>query len=158
MAIDYTVILSGRQRFGDNKQEREALIETEAPFVGPLKDFPFLCPNVDRSKSAILQFESLGVTLRGVIKINGIAIFGGLTPGATELDPGGPPRPTWKSNCLIVHENVLRDQNTLRIQASIMTPTDIFKSDDFIIDNVVLFFKTSNFGPVVPPSGSVVVK
>jgi len=38
-----------------------------------------------------------------------------------------------------------------------VTPSDIFKSDDFIIDNVVLFFKTSNFGPVVPHSGGAVV-
>jgi hypothetical protein len=154
MAIDYTVIISGRQRFGDNQREREALIETEAPFVGQKKDFPFPCPNVDRSKSAILQFESLGVTFRGQIHINGIQIFGGLTAGAVALDP-----PAWKSNCVIVHENVLLDQNTLHIRAAV-NPDNIFAIDDFIVDNVVLFFKTrgTGLGPSGPLDGAVVVR
>ena len=158
MAIDYTVIMSVRQRFGDNKKELETLIETEAPFVGRSKDFPFACPNVDRSKSAILQFESLGVTFRGIIQINGNNIFGGLTVGPNSLNApvgGAGLIPVWKTHTLIVHENVLLDQNRLHIEAVAATDGNV---DDFIIDNVVLFFKIRGTGPVGPVGGEVIVR
>jgi hypothetical protein len=158
MAVDYTVIMSVRQRFGDNnKEDGLNLIETEAPFVGQAKDFPFPCPGVDRSQPAILQFESLGVSFRGILQINGIAIFGGLTAGPGVLNSpvgGGGLTPTWKAHSLIVHENVLLDQNVLHIEAASTTAANI---DDFIIDNVVVHFKTRRTGPVGPGDGGVVV-
>jgi hypothetical protein len=158
MAVDYTVIMSVRQRFGDNtKEDGMNLIETEAPFVGQAKDFPFSCPNVARSQPAILQFESLGVSFRGTLQINGTAIFGGLTagPGSLVSPVGGGLTPTWKTHTLIVHENVLLDQNTLHVEATATTDGNI---DDFIIDNVVLWFKTRGTGPVGPVGGEVIVR
>jgi hypothetical protein len=153
MAVDYTVILSTRQRFGDNtKEDGLNLIETEAPFVGRAKDFPFACPSVNRSQSAVLQFESMGVSFRGILQINGVAIFGGLTAGAGLLDSpvgGGGLTPVWKAHNLVVHENVLRDQNVLHVEAAATPGGNV---DDFIIDNVVLFFKTRTIGPVGPVS------
>jgi len=160
MAVDYTVILSTRQRFGDNtKEDGMNLIETEAPFVGRAKDFPFTCASVNRSQPAILQFESMGVSFRGIIQINGIAIFGGLTAGAGLLNSpsGGGLTPVWKAHNLIVHENVLLEQNVLHIEAAATQSGNV---DDFIIDNVVLFFKTRTIGPVGPisPIDGIVTK
>ena len=158
MAVDYTVIMSVRQRFGDNKKEDGLnLIETEAPFVGRSKDFSFSCPSVDRSQPGILQFESLGVSFRGIVQINGIAIFGGLTagPGVLNAPVGGAGlTPVWKTHNLIVHENVLLDQNVLHIEAASTTDGNI---DDFIIDNVVIHFKTRRVGPIGPVGGGEVV-
>lgn len=138
MATDYTVIFSVRQRFGDNTQEGQFPTEQEAPFVGREKDFPFSCPNVNRAQSAVLQFESLGVQSRNIIRINGTNLFGGLTAGPAQIAPS-PPTPLWKTHNLIVQANVLNQQNTLHIES---VPNATGNHDDFIIDNVVLFFKT----------------
>jgi hypothetical protein len=158
MAVDYTVVMGVRQRFGDNTKEVGLnLIETEAPFVGQAKDFPFSCPNVDRSKPAILQFESLGVSFRGILQVNGTTIFGGLTagPGVLNSPVGGGLTPTWKTHHLIVHENVLLDENVLHVEAVATQGGNI---DDFILDNIALFFKTRTTGPVVPGGGEVVIR
>jgi hypothetical protein len=159
MAVDYTVVMSVRQRFGDNtKEDGLNLIETEAPFVGGSKDFPFSCPNVDRSKPAILQFESLGVSFRGILQINGTTIFGGLTAGPGVLDSpvgNGGLTPTWKTHHLIVHENVLLDQNVLHVEA---VATQNGNIDDFILDNIALLFKTRTTGPGGLGGGEVVVR
>ena len=158
MAVDYTVIMSVRQRFGDNKKEDGLnLIETEAPFVGQAKDFPFPCPSVDRSQPAVLQLESLGVSFRGILQINGVAIFGGLTagPGVLNSPVGGGLTPTWKTHSLIVQENVLLDQNVLHLEAVSTTDGNV---DDFVIDNVVIHFKTRRAGPIGPVDGGVVIR
>src|SRR5262245_21227941 len=85
MAVDYTVVLSVRQRFGDDKvdridslHQREPGLEASAPFVGAEKSFPFQCPGVDASQSAILLYQSMGVTKPQTMEINGQAIFGGI--------------------------------------------------------------------------------
>src|SRR5262245_49046813 len=116
MATDYTVIFSVRQRFGDNKQEGQFPTEQEAPFVGKAKDFSFQCPNVNRAQKAVLQFESLGVQSKNILRINNQDIPGGLTAGAAEAAPK-PPAPLWKTHCLIVQENLLSEQNTLHIES-----------------------------------------
>jgi hypothetical protein len=46
MAIDFTVIQSVRQRFGDSEPDQEFPLEEEAPFVGVQKEFPALPQNV----------------------------------------------------------------------------------------------------------------
>ena len=77
MALDFTVVIRVRQRFGDDKSNNP-LLETEAPFVGVQKDFAFVCPNVDRNQDAILLFESQGVDVQQPLLINGQQIFGGI--------------------------------------------------------------------------------
>jgi hypothetical protein len=59
---------------------------------------------------AVLQFESLGVTTRNIVRINGADVFGGITPGPA-------PRDCWRSHCLVVGPNVLNDQNVLHIES-----------------------------------------
>lgn len=50
MAVDYTVVIDVRQRFGDLKRdekpslhEAESGLEAEAPFAGVEKSFAFRC-------------------------------------------------------------------------------------------------------------------
>lgn len=63
MALDFTVVFAVRQRFGDNEGDDSGQ-ETDAPFVGKQQDYPFQCPNVDRSQQAILLFQGQGANTR----------------------------------------------------------------------------------------------
>jgi hypothetical protein len=143
MAVDYTIIQPVRQRFGDADFGgwEENQVELEAPFVGRSKDFPFSCPNVDAGQMAVLQFESFGLSSRSnVIEVNGFAVPGGLTPGAPLLTPYDLAS-FWKAHSLLVPANVLADQNVLHID-SVDLLDDEDNLDNFIVDNVVIFFKT----------------
>lgn len=145
MAIDFTVIQSVRQRFGDIETggfPDPSLGEQEAPFVGLSKDFPFSCPGIDTTQQAVLQFESLGVTAprsdlpygsRNILQINGKDIPGSITAGQSDF---------WKTHSLLIPPNVLaKEQNVLHVESVILSQDHSPHYDDFIIDNVVVFFK-----------------
>lgn len=151
MATEFTVIFSVRQHFGDQKGEVGEWYgyEPSAPFVGAAAAYDFKCPYVDRSEPAVLLFQSIGVTHdQNVLRINGIDIYNGMSAGPQYLGVhvaegsfGGPPAkysPLWKSNTLVVQANVLLDSNTLFIESS---ENRDGKRDDFIIDNMVIFYK-----------------
>jgi len=160
MASDFTVVVRVRQQFGDAKKDHDEVnVDSEAPFVGVAKDFPFLCPNVDPSQEAVLQFAHRGSTqalgfpdpqpdggLVGInaehpVRINGVGLFGGV--------PAAPFRftsmPLWSTRLLIIQPGVLRPENILRIET---TDAGTVGSglDNFVIDNVVVFFKTRGSG------------
>ena len=153
MAIDFTVIQPVRQRFGDNNPDYEWPQEQEAPFVGTSKDFSFACPGVDSSQLAVLQLESFAIHAgrvavftpgypRNILRINDVDIPGGLTPGASEKITNLRSQHFWKSHTLLVPANVLRDTNVLHVE-SVKLPASAGTTnfDNFIIDNVVVFFK-----------------
>jgi hypothetical protein len=144
MPSDFTVIQAVRQRFGDAFTSLEdSLGEPEAPFVGKSKDFPFSCPNVSRGEFAVLQFESLGVSAplanqptrpRNILQINGVDIPGSITSGHGKF---------WKTHSLLVPVNVLKDNNNvLHIESVEIFQEHSIHFDDFIIDNIVVFYKT----------------
>jgi hypothetical protein len=151
MALDFTVVIRVRQRFGDDQSNNPGL-ETEAPFVGIQKDFAFVCPKVDSSQDAILLFQSQGVDVQQPLLINGQQIYGGI-PGSTDIItiPFLKPTPPgvdvkfvalakWSGNIMIIEPGVLRVNNVLSIQAG---KDGTGKIDNFIIDNVVVVFKTT---------------
>jgi hypothetical protein len=152
MATDYTVIQAVRQRFGDSPSGKlgrpgmdwgEYPVESEAPFVGASKDFSFNCPSVDRSQWGILQFAALGVSDHdNVIQINGVDVAGGIGVGPSwpYLHPHVP---LWNMHSLLVEGRTLREQNVLHIESS---PDADGNLDDFLIDNVVIWFKTTRTG------------
>jgi hypothetical protein len=172
MAVDYTVIQEVRQRFGDSPQDSdfEIPVEMEAPFVGYAKEFPFSCPNVDSSQPAVLHLESLGLSAyygskefpRNTLMINAKDVPGGLTPGAMgrTYKVAGTPEdkvvvpddfiPYWKAHSLLVPADFLDEQNTLYVEAVKWGSSGV---DHFIIDNVVIFFKTRATGPVIGDVG-----
>ncbi len=140
MAIDFTVIFSVRQRFGDRSHDwEEAVIPQEAPWVGLSENYAFTCPNVDRAQKAVLQFQSFGVSLpNNSLEINGSPIYGGISVGPQAIS-AAPRRPLWQTHSLIVGEYVLEEGNVLRVEAA---ATGGGNFDSFILDNVVIFFKT----------------
>lgn len=172
MPSDYTIIMWVRHRFGvdehsDPRDDWEGLILNEdanAPFVGLTGEFPFSCPNVEPSQGAILEFEyrgssqpptwldpagdpdtSLGLGPEYPVRINGTLIAGGVPTGALRDW-----QPLWGTRVLLVDPNVLQEENTLRIDATVDwdaygRPEPVVPWEDkFTIDNVVLHFKTKS--------------
>ncbi|HEY1287746.1 MAG TPA: hypothetical protein VGF58_05420 [Burkholderiales bacterium] len=150
MALDFSIVTDVRQRFGDYARgEKESAPEADTP-IGLERSFAFRCPSVDRRQFAILLFQTLGVALRQGLEINGQTIFGGIAPS---VDPAarilGPRSPsaddlttlaTWNGNVMLIHPGVLQESNILRIRAADATAANI---DDFLVDNVVVVFKTA---------------
>jgi hypothetical protein len=158
MASDFTVIQPVRQRFGDQTADfPELAVEQEAPFVGQSKDFPFSCPNVMSAQTAILQFETIGAGAhrpRNIVRINGVDIPGGITAGPTVEGFRGR-LPIWKSHVLIVDPHVLREHNVLHIESVKIPFAHEQTLDNFIIDNIVIFFKVRAQSGVGPPDDAI---
>jgi hypothetical protein len=157
MALDFTVVITVRQRFGDNNDEDTGL-ETDAPFVGSAKDFEFHCPNVDSRQQAVLLFQCMGgILAQQSMEINGRQIFGGI-PSAFEIAtlPNDfiVARAQWNGNVMLVEPGVLREDNVLRIQAGKLSDDNL---DDFIIDNLVVVFKTRP-GLSTQPAGNLTIE
>jgi hypothetical protein len=130
--MNYTIIANVRQHFGN---EPDFL---PGAFVGQKKDFSFDCPSVDQSEVAVLMFQSLHVsTTRNVFTINGEAVFGDL-PTTTD------DKEAWAGQVLLVSPNVLRrTSNVLHVESRTGSGGTSGDIDDFVIDNVVLFYKTA---------------
>ena len=153
--MDFTVIQAVRQRFGDKERDFKEFpfekIEPKAPFVGTSKDFPFSCPNVNRGAIAVLQFQSFGVQGQHILRINGVNIHQGITGGPQAIDIT-PRVPLWNTHSLLVEANVLNEENVMHIECA--TGPFVTNFDDFIIDNVVVFFKTRvQRATTEPPKG-----
>lgn len=151
MSVDFVVIFSVRQRFGDAEQDpfSELNSEPNAPFVGASKSFPFQTPGVDTSESAILQFQSMGVGHRdNVLRVNGTDVFGGLSRSndLVILNAVTGAFPVWSTHSLLLHPGILRSENTLFIESRPpeSAPEEHRNNlDNFIIDNVFVTYKTS---------------
>lgn len=130
MPLDFTVIVTVRQRFGDANQDDFGQ-ETDAPFVGQQKDFSFGCPNVDRTQQAILLFQSQGANVPQSMEINGRIVFGGI-PSSVELRPCPFSSGTVRAGAIGSSGNI----------------------DNFVIDNVVIVFKTRQLGPLPRTTGT----
>jgi hypothetical protein len=155
MAVDFTVIQAVPQRFGDATPDRsEGLVETEAAFIGKSNDFPFSCPNVLGGEWAVLNFRSRGVSAvtdfglgnANILQINGVDIPGGMTRDPVAAEVAVREMPLWTNHSLLVPPNVLKEENVLHIE-SVRIPQAACL-DNFIIDNIVLFFKAG------PPKNS----
>jgi hypothetical protein len=97
------------------------------------------------------------VAVRQGLEINGQTIFGGIAPS---IDPAarilGPRSEspedrttlgTWNGHVMLIHPGVLQENNILRIRAADATAANI---DDFMVDNVVVVFKTGQQASGVP--------
>jgi len=138
MPSDFTVIQAVRNRFGEGPGFP---FEKQAPKVGVSKSYRFSCSNVDPRQMAILQFETIGVwkglldQSRDILQINGVDIPGSITPGGSFT--------TWRTHSLVVPANVLKEQNTLYIEAISYAPSGPFYApDQFIVDNIIVHYKT----------------
>jgi len=138
MASDFTIIMFVRQHFG-NEPNIFNDVEPAAPFVGPTKEYLFDCPNVDPSQAAYLMFQSRDVDhQRNVLKINNFDLFGNI--------PASPSRDTWNGNILLVEKDAKLKPtgNRLIIGSRNSSGGGGGDIDDFIIDNVVISYKTNS--------------
>jgi len=136
MASNFTVVLFQRQQFG-NQPGTFNDVEPNVPFAGRSKSFVFDCPNVQASEPAFLMFQSRDVDHpRNVFEVNGIGVFGGL--------PVSPARDSWNGNVLLVepHHQLRATGNVLHVESRDARGTGSGNIDDFLIDNVVLVYKT----------------
>jgi hypothetical protein len=134
-AADFTIIISSRQGFGSEPGYLDS-IEAGVPFVGWTKDYTFSCPNVNSGEAAVLMFQSRAVnSSKNVMSINGINVFGGI--------PVSPNTDAWNGNVMLIGANVLRQSgNELHIESRNMNGGTDGNIDDFILDNVVVMYKT----------------
>src|SRR6185295_15209461 len=136
MATNYTVVLFSRQHIG-NDPEVFNDVEPNVVFVGPAKDFPFDCPGVNTAEAAFLMFQSRDVDhQRNVFRVNGVDVFGGL--------PASPARDAWNGNVVLIerHHQLKATGNVLRVEARRSDGGSDGDVDDFILDNVVITYKT----------------
>lgn len=136
MASDFTIVVAVRQGFGNQPAELNS-IEPNVPFVGPTKDFTFSCPNVNTSEAAVLLFQSRDVDhSRNIITINGSRVSGGI--------PVSPSKDTWNGNVMLIGAGIIRPSgNELHIESRNSTGGGGGNIDDFILDNVVVMYKTA---------------
>ena len=149
--MDFTVILEMAHRFGDDETDRpidtdrEHLGRETAISVGAAKDFPFTCPRVAPEETAVLQFRSLGVTVKGILRVNEIDITDALTRDSQLIVHDGT-RALWNTHLVLIPANTLAEENVLHIAGEKVKSLSVFSPpknfDDFIIDNAVVFFKT----------------
>jgi hypothetical protein len=155
--MDFVVIIRVRQRFGSS--DNPDGMEQGAPFVGESREYEFSCPNVDSSSESSLLFQAQHVMhSQNRVFINGVGIFGGVPPSGffsqtivpLEGNPIGPIiEGLWSAQNLIIQPNTLRyEGNILRIEARTSDGSTSGDMPNFIIDNVVLFFRTRPTRPV----------
>lgn len=136
MATSYTIVLFSRQHFGNQAGVFDD-IEPSVAFVGGAKDFSFDCPGVNTAEAALLMFQSRDVDhQQNVLRVNGVDVFGAL--------PASPARDAWNGNVLLVerHHQLQATGNVLRVEARRSDGGSDGDVDDFILDNIVIIYKT----------------
>ena len=144
MATNYTVVLFSRQHIG-NEAGVFNDVEPNVVFVGRAKDFPFDCPGINTAEAAVLMFQSRDVDhQRNILRVNGVDVFGGL--------PASPARDEWNGNILLVerHHQLKATGNVLSVEARRSDGGSTGDVDDFILDNVVIMYKTLDLVPQLP--------
>ena len=132
MPLDFTVIFSSRQRFGENPN---ALGSDFPPgiFVGQTKDYSFDCPKLIEGETAFLLFESYNVgTPDDAFEVNGLGVFGGLTINNTFPF-------TWFGNILLLEprHHLRTTGNVLHVESK----PHMGKLDEFVLDNMIIEYK-----------------
>ena len=136
MSADFTVVASEMQGFGSELGYLKG-IEPEVRSVLPSKDYPlFSCPNVSPNQAAVLMFQSRDVdNNKNIITINDNAVKGGI--------PVSPTKDSWNGNVMLIRAGVLKASgNKLHIESRNDSGSGGGDIDDFILDNVVVMYKT----------------
>ena len=113
-------------------------------FVGQVKEYSFGCPRVDGTQPGILLFQARHVSVdQNVLTVNGAAIAGDI--------PRTADNETWAGQVMLIRPGVLRPvNNILRIESRNSSGGAGGEIDDFVIDNVSVFYQTITPG-LVPP-------
>jgi hypothetical protein len=91
---------------------------------------------VNPDEAAVLMFQSRDVDhSRNIITINGSNVSGGI--------PVSPSKDAWNGNVMLINVGILRTSgNELHIEARNSSGGGGGDIDDFILDNVVVMYKT----------------
>jgi hypothetical protein len=132
MASDFVVIVNVRQHYGNER----GVFGPELTFAGNNKDFTFDCPGIDTRAQGILLFQTRDVDNEtNFFNVNGHDIPGGIPRSAARDD--------WNGNVAIVGGGWLQESgNVLQIGARDERGSLLGNLDDFLIDNIVLFYRT----------------
>ena len=135
MSSNFTIVMAVRQGFG-NEPGYLSGIEPNVPFVGLAKDYTFGCPAVNSTEVAVLLFQSRDVdSSKNIITVNGRNVSGGI--------PVSPNKDTWNGNILLIDAATLRESgNVLRVESRNTSGGVGGDPDDFILDNMVVMYKT----------------
>lgn len=144
--MDYAVIVQVRHQFGNEDLDIGV-------FVGQEQEFSFNCPGIDAGQPAVLLFQGQRVGEEQTLEINGATVFGGIPSGpvvggATSVEGTGAARHRhsfisssfgWSAYTMLVGPHVLKaSDNVMRVASR--------ESAEFVIDNVVLLYKTRTGG------------
>ncbi len=91
------------------------------------------------------MFQSRDVDhARNIVQVNGIDVFGGL--------PASPARDAWNGNILLIepHHQLRETGNVFHVESRNSRGEGADDIDDFIIDNVVIVFKTADVSLPLP--------
>lgn len=133
MSADFTIVISVKHGFGDEPGYLNSLEPVSS--VLPTQDFTFPCPNVNPNAAAVLMFQSRDVdNNKNIITINDIPVAGGI--------PVSPNKDTWNGNVMLIAAGVLKASNELHIESRNDSGSGGGDIDDFILDNVVVMYKT----------------
>ena len=135
MATNFTVILFQRQHFG-NEPGTFNDVEPNVPFAGAVESRSLRLPERDSSEAAFLMFQSRDVDHpRNMFQVNGIGVFGGL--------PASPAREAGTAtSCYRTAPPVESGGQRPPCRSSRLARQGGGNIDDFIIDNVVIVYKT----------------
>jgi hypothetical protein len=134
MSAEFTIVISKLEGFGNEPGYLKGL-EPDVRSVLPTKDFTFPCPNVNPNEAAVLMFQSRDVDFsKNIITINKTAVVGGI--------PVSPNKDTWNGNVMLIAAGVLKASNELHIESRNDSGSGGGDIDDFILDNVVVMYKT----------------
>ena len=134
MSADFTIVTSEMQGFGNELGYLQKM-EPDVQSVEPDRDFTFPCPNVNPNQAAVLMFQSRDVdNNKNIITINDNAVKGGI--------PVSPNKDTWNGNVMLIAAGVLKASNELHIESRNDSGSGGGDIDDFILDNVVVMYKT----------------
>jgi len=129
--MNYTVISRVRAHFGDDPDE------LPGAFWGQQGDMNFDCPGIDPRQDAVLMFQSLAVSWgNNVFTINDETVYGAIPTTIEDNE-------AWTANILLVGSGTLRPaNNVLHVESRNESGGTSGNLDDFVIDNLVLLYKT----------------
>lgn len=140
MGSDFTVIVDVRHHFGND----QGTFGPGLLFAGQNKPFGFDCPNVDTAGWAVLLFQTRDVDYgTNELMVNRNKIYGGIPVSSSRED--------WNANVALINPGWLRpSENVLHVGSRDGQGSLLGESDDFLIDNVVVFYKTRSRWGLLP--------
>ncbi|MGC2236595.1 MAG: hypothetical protein WA584_10565 [Pyrinomonadaceae bacterium] len=144
MSTDYTVIMVQKHQFGDDPGIFKN-VESDVTFEGPtMIDVLFDCPNINPALTAVLMFQSRDVEfLRNILRINDVDVPGALAESAA-VKPTTSELAGWNGTIQIIdpRHNLKATGNRLHVEARNSGGGGGGELDDFILDNMVIMYKT----------------